>query len=726
MNLEPPTEHQVLVFFAAFALILGVAKLLGELARRLGQPAVIGELSAGLILGPSLLGSVAPGATDWLFPQDSAQTAMLFTVGWLGVMFLLVSTGFETDVGLIRRLGSAATTVSIGSLAVPLVAGFGVGWAMPSLFLGDETERSVFALFIAAALSISSLPVIAKILSEMGLMRRNFGQLTLAAGMANDVIGWILLGFIAGLARGGLKFDKLAITLIGLAVFFVLAFTVGQRLVDESLKKVRRMGDDAGHRLFVVVMTALVFGVATQLLHVEALLGAFIAGIVLTRSRYSDHSLIAPLESVTAAVLAPVFFATAGLRIDLGLLLEAETLLWGGVVIAAASVSKFIGSMIGGRLGSLSRKECAALGVGLNARGALEIVIATIGLSLGVLNDRSYTIIVLMAMATSMAAPPMLRLMLRDFEGTPEERMRLDREAVLASNELVTAERILIPTRGGVPSLLAAQVAGLTWPDSAPVTLVTVGASPVDLRPFHAVLDGRSVEHIRLADQGDGAAATIAKEAKLGYGAILVGVADGATRDQDTEVSCFVDDLLIRATVPVVVTRMPVGRDRLPWAFARAVVPVNGAPQSLPAVELAGHLSASIGTQVNMVVVDTERSDGHGRDALSTDRKHRPMLDRLTGRLGRIGANHSALIERSTSAGAAVAGTVSDLDADLVVVSTGQRGRDGLLHFGSTVHELLDDTAVTLMLVVVPEPGTERSSAGPEPTADERVEPVPG
>ncbi len=213
MTLNPPTEHQLLVFWVGLLLILVTARVMGALMQRIGQPAVVGELAAGLILGPSLLGRVAPDVTDWLFPADDVQTAMLFTVGWLGVLFLLVATGFETDLGLIRRLGRAATLVSAGSLIVPAAAGLAVGWFIPTAFVGGDTERCIFALFIAAALSISSLPVIAKILSEMGLMRRNFGQLTLAAGMANDVIGWIGLGFIAGLAQaGGVKLDKLAFT----------------------------------------------------------------------------------------------------------------------------------------------------------------------------------------------------------------------------------------------------------------------------------------------------------------------------------------------------------------------------------------------------------------------------------------------------------------------------------------------------------------------------------
>ncbi len=259
MNLNPPTEHQLLVFWVSLLVILAVARLFGALMQRIGQPSVVGELAAGLIIGPSVLGRLSPDTFGWLFPDDDVQTGMLFTVGWIGVLLLLVATGFETDLGLIGRLGKAATFVSAGSLIVPAVAGFLVGWYIPVAFVGGETERYIFALFIAAALSISSLPVIAKILGEMGLMRRNFGQLTLAAGMANDVVGWIALGVIAGLAQaGGIKLDKLAITIGGLFLFFGLAFTLGQRVVDSSLRRVRANGDDplSGNRAIRTAVNA--------------------------------------------------------------------------------------------------------------------------------------------------------------------------------------------------------------------------------------------------------------------------------------------------------------------------------------------------------------------------------------------------------------------------------------------------------------------------------------
>ncbi|MEM9204308.1 MAG: cation:proton antiporter [Actinomycetota bacterium] len=705
MDLNPPTEHQLLVFWVALLLILVAARLLGAVMQRVGQPAVIGELAAGLLLGPSVLGKIAPDVTDWLFPADDVQTGMLFTIGWIGVLFLLVSTGFETDLGLIQRLGRAAVIVSAGSLVVPAAAGFAVGWLIPTAFVGGDTERYIFALFIAAALSISSLPVIAKILGEMGLMRRNFGQLTLAAGMANDVIGWVALGLIAGLAQaGGLKLDKLAFTVIGLIVFFVVAFTIGQVAVDRALKRVRATGGDSLAGMTVVVITALSFGVVTQWLHVEAVLGAFIAGVILARSRFADHELIRPLETMTAAVFAPIFFATAGLRVDLGLLADGETILWALIVLAVASASKFLGSILGAQLSFLPLREGAALGVGLNARGALEIVIATVGLSLGVLNDRSYTVVVLMAMATSMAAPPLLRRTLKGWEGTPEERQRLDMEAQLASNIVVRGGRVLIPTKGDTPSLLAAQVAGLTWPIETQMTLLTAGdGSTIDVRAHQDVLHGRTVDH-EIVDAP--VAEAVVNEALLGYDAIVIGAPTGAD-------SAYVTEIIRRSPIPVVVVRSGASADgRLPWAFARAIVPVNGSRSSKPALELATQLSSNLGTQLLQLHVTpdpaTRFENFLGEKRAPQRSRHRAILDEAATVADVSGARASSILAHDASPARGILATAVELGADLIVMSGTSRDNDGVLAVSATIQHVLDEAQTTLVVVLAPEaPGSD-------------------
>ncbi len=736
MALNPPTEYQLLVFWVTLLVVLVTARLLGRLMQRIGQPAVVGELAAGLILGPSVLGAVAPGVTDWLFPADDVQTAMLFTVGWIGVLLLLVATGFETDLSLIRRLGRAATLVSTGSLIVPAAFGLAVGWFIPIAFVGDSTERYIFALFVAAALSISSLPVIAKILSEMGLMRRDFGQLTLAAGMANDVVGWIGLGLIAGLAQaGGVKLDRLAITIVGLIVFFVAAFTIGQRVVDQSLRRVRAGGEQALAGLTVVLITALAFGVVTQWLHVEAVLGAFVAGVILARSRFSDHELIRPLETMTAAVFAPVFFATAGLRVDLGLLADGQTLFWAVVVVIAASVSKFIGSIVGARLSNLSTREGAALGIGLNARGALEIVIATVGLSLGVLNDRSYTVVVLMAMATSIAAPPMLRRVLRNWEGSPEERQRLDLEKQLASNHVVSGGRVLIPTRGGLPSLVAAQVSALTWPDDTEFTLLTVTTNDgrkadVDLTAYRNVLHDRSVNHIEVA--GDDIAQAILDEAKLGYRTLIMGAGihqrtpvesnGGVGR---TIVTPLVDDVLSRSPVPVVVVRPP--RDsagRLPWAFTRALIPVNGSRTARGAQEIGAYMGGRLGTHIHHLHVSTDPSTRLesllGDHGPHTQRARHVLND--AARLATVaGANITAIVEHDTNPARQILESAQELDVDLIAMSGTSRVNSGELLVGQTIEYILDNAEMSVVVALDPVPDSQRKSGANEVELEQPV-----
>ncbi len=725
-DLHPPEEHQLLVFWVALLVIVVVARGLGAVARRFGQPAVIGELAAGVVLGPSVLGALAPGAFEWLFPPDDVQTAMLFTVGWLGVVFLLVVTGDETDLGLIRRLGRAAGIVSTGSLVVPLAAGFAVGLAMPTVFLGGDGDRTVFALFLAAALSISSLPVIAKILGDMGFMRRDFGQLTLAAGMANDVIGWVVLGVVAGLAQAGqIDLGAIASTLLGLAVFFLLAFTVGQRALDWSLTRLRLSGAAPGAATGVLIVVALAAGAATQWLGVEAVLGAFVAGVLIGRSRLRDHKIIEPIETATTGLFAPVFFATAGLRVDLGLLTDPEVLLWAVVVLAVASIAKFAGAMIGAKLTGLSGREGAAPGVGLNARGALEIVIATVGISLGVLNQASYTVIVLMAIATSMAAPPMLRRVLRGWDGSPEEQRRLEREEALRSNLLVRDEPVLVPTRGGSNSVMAAQIVALAWPSEVGVTLASASANGrrADTSVLHAVLHDHAVDDHTLPAHFDVDA--ILTELRLGFGAVVVGCS--APEDGDRPLPPFVEELAARSPVPVVIVRRGLSvTGRQPPAYGRVLLPIAGTASSRAAQELGFNISASIGTRAVLGHVVTDHGAGNGngngtgahtvpendgttvgvdvltRPLVNGSRAGEQLLDQARARARELGARWTVSVRSAPSAAVGILGLAEEHETDLVVVGATRRNVQDHLFLGHTVEQVLRSCDATTIVVVTP------------------------
>ncbi|MGA0236844.1 MAG: cation:proton antiporter [Acidimicrobiales bacterium] len=704
--LIPLDEHQLLVFWTQLLLLVAFARLFGEIMRRVNLPSVIGQLAAGVVLGPSIFGRVWPDGFHWFLPDDEIQSGALYAVSWLGVALLLITAGFETDLGLIRRLGRAAALVAGFSLFVPLVGGLIVGELLPEEFVGAESERLVFALFVAAALSVSALAVIAKILSELGLMRRDFGQITVAAGMANDVVGWVMLAIFAGFATSGaVSLGGITKTVGGLVVFVILAMTVGQRVVDRALRYVRRNGPNIPGAMTVVIATMLIYGVATQALGIEAVLGAFVAGVVLHRSRFQQQEVLHHVESITDSFLAPVFFATAGLRVDLTLLGEGDALQWAFVVVLVAIVAKFAGAFIGARLAGQSRRAASALGAGLNARGALEIVIASVGLSLGVFTETAYTVIVIVPLVTSIFAAVSLRIVVRDWRGSDEEQERLDREEALSRNLVVKSSRILLPSQGHPASIAAAQIVQFAWPKEAPATILTVGGGEqVDVDVLRAVLDEREVDHARA--QGPGVAAAIVTESKLGYGVVVVGV---AARHEGVLYSPMVDEMLLDAVTPVVIVRRARGLERpLPAAFSRVIVPVTGTRSSRSAQEVAFAISTQLGTEVVLShVVDrvNELPRIFARRNPVDDPVHTAavsMMARAVERANQAGIDPRELIRDGRSAGEALVQVARSEEADLVVLGAQLRNVDGRPFLGRTVETVLERCDATVVVVAQP------------------------
>ncbi len=713
--LTPLDEHQLLVFWTQLLVLVVMARACGTIMRRIGLPSVIGQLAAGVILGPSIFGKVWHDGFEWFMPHEEISSGALLAVSWVGVALLLVTAGFETDLGLIRRLGRAAALVTGFSLVVPLIGGLVVGSALPESFIGDAADRTVFSLFVAAALSVSALAVIAKILSELGLMRRDFGQITVAAGMANDVVGWVMLAVFASFAASGeVSIGGILETVIGLVVFIALAMTVGQRAVDRSLRWVRRDGPNLEGAMTVVILTMLVYGVATQALGIEAVLGAFVAGVVLHRSRFQQHDVLHHIESLTNTFLAPIFFATAGLRVDLGLLGESEALAWAGVVVAVAIGAKFAGAFVGARLAGQSSRAAAALGAGLNARGALEIVIASVGLSLGVFTETAYTVIIIVPLVTSIFAAVSLRIVVRDWRGSPEEQERLEREEALSRNLVVKSSRILLPSQGEPASIAAAQIVQFAWPKEAPATIVSVtnGTAP-DVSVLRNVLDEREVDHTHV--RGDDIAGQIVSESKLGYGVIVVGV---AARHEGVLYSPMVDELLLQTTLPVVIVRRARGLERpLPAAFSRAIVPVTGTTSSLSAQEVAFAISGQLGTEIVLTHVLNRPATPlprifarrrHENDPLAEAAEQ--MMGRALVRAAEASVTSRPLMAEGHSAGEVLVESARREEADLVVLGAQLRHVDGRPFIGHTVETVLERSDATVVVVAQPRRNTNHNN----------------
>jgi Kef-type K+ transport system membrane component KefB len=404
----PLAGDRLLVFLLQIGLLLTVALLLGRLAARFGLPAIVGELSAGLLLGPSVLGGLLPGVGGWLFPQDAAQMNLLDAVGQLGVLLMVAISGMHLDVSLIRRRAATAATVSAAGLLVPLALGIGAGFLVPATLRGDGAPPVVFALFLGVAMCVSAVPVIAKTLIDMKLEHRPIGQLILLAGTIDDAVGWILLSVVLAMATTGVTAAGVLASVVSLIGVVVVMVTIGRRLIGVTMRMAMRSGERTVP-IAVAVTWVLACAAATHALHLEAVFGAFLCGIVLGSFPELRGGWTAPLEATTLAVLAPLFFATVGLRLDLAALLRPDVALTGLALVVLAVVGKFAGAGIGAMASGMTRWEAVALGAGMNSRGVVQIIIASVGLTAGILEPASYTIVVLIALVTSLMAAPILR-----------------------------------------------------------------------------------------------------------------------------------------------------------------------------------------------------------------------------------------------------------------------------------------------------------------------------
>ncbi len=449
------------LFIAELGLLLLVGRLMGEAARRIGQPPVMGQLIAGILLGPSLFGWVWPSAQHALFPDAAAQKSMLDAVSQLGILMLLLLTGMETDLQLVRRVGRAAVTVAIAGVTLPFVCGFALGEFLPADLLPNPQARLVTAIFLGTALSISSVKIVAMVVREMNFMRRDLGQIIVASAILEDTIGWIIIAVALGLASAGtVDLWSAGRALAGTALFMAVSFTVGRRIV---FSLIRWANDNFTSDFPVITMILLIMigmALTTQLIGVNTVLGAFVAGILIGESPILTRHIDEQLRGLIIALFMPVFFGLAGLRADLTVLRHGDLALLTVALILIASIGKFLGAFLGGKLGGLNRAESLALGCGMNARGSTEVIVASIGLSMSVLNQNLFTLIVTMAVVTTLAMPPMLRWALKRLPLRKKERVRLEREALDARSFVANLERLLLAADDSANGKLAAQFAG--------------------------------------------------------------------------------------------------------------------------------------------------------------------------------------------------------------------------------------------------------------------------
>jgi Kef-type K+ transport system membrane component KefB/nucleotide-binding universal stress UspA family protein len=455
-------DHTLAVFAAELILLLLAGRLLGEGLSRLGQPALFGQLLAGVLLGPSIFGALLPELRQVLFPDSKTLKSMIDGIAQTGILLLLLLTGMETNLALIRRRRRTVVSSSLFGIAVPFACGVALAYVLPADVVPEHSTRLVTALFLGTALAISSVKIVAMVLMEIGAIRRNLGQLILATAILDDTIAWIIIAVISGIAaHGEVDLASIGASLAGTALFLAFSFTIGRRLVAALIVWVNDNLTIEVPVITAILVVMLAMALTTELIGVHTALGAFIAGLLIGQSPILTEHIESQLRGFIMAFFSPIFFAVAGLGMDLRTLLDPTLALFTLAVVLMATVGKFSGALIGGRVGGLTTRESLALAVGLNGRGSTEVIVATIGLSMGALGSQLYTMIVAMAVITTMAMPPMLRWMMARVPLSEEEAKRLEQEDAAETERLPKMERALVYVDDSSNGRLAARLAGV-------------------------------------------------------------------------------------------------------------------------------------------------------------------------------------------------------------------------------------------------------------------------
>ena len=396
------------------ATILIAARFVGWFFGKLHQPRVVGEMLAGILLGPSLLGWLAPGLSSTLFPSDSlSHLSLLSQVGLLIFMFLV---GLELDLGHLRELGRAAVMTSNVSIIAPFILGSTFAVYVYPRLSDQKVSLTGFALFMGAAMSVTAFPVLARILAERNLLRSRVGSVAIACAAVDDVTAWCILAGILVIVRASSLELPVWLTVGGLLVFVLLMLFVARPALRRLEMVYEKRGALTQDLIAIILLVALASGWITETLGVHALFGAFLAGVVMPRHRELSKELSQKFEALIVVLLLPLYFAVTGLRSSIFLISGVEMWVYCAVIIVLAVVGKWGGSMLTARLNGMTLREAAAVGVLMNTRGLVELVILNIGLDLGILQPPLFSIMVLMALVTTLITTPLLGLIYPDWK----------------------------------------------------------------------------------------------------------------------------------------------------------------------------------------------------------------------------------------------------------------------------------------------------------------------
>ena len=399
-------HHPLSQLFVQLLVVIAVAQGMGRLFRACGQPTVVGEMAAGILLGPSLLGMVAKGAFAFIFPAESLGSLKLLSQ--IGVCLFMFTVGMELDAGHLRHKARTAVIVSHASIVVPYLLGVLLAYFLFTSLAQPGTTFTAFALFMGISMSITAFPVLARILQERNLSRTYLGSTAIACAAVDDVTAWSLLAFVVAIVRAG-SLAACALNLALVALFVAVMMWVIRPGLPRWLGREQLEAEEPTKGVLAVVMCVVVAAsLCTEVIGIHALFGAFLAGAIMPETGNFRHKLAVRVENFSTVLLLPLFFAFTGLRTQIGLLNDVQGWLICLGIIAVATVGKLGGTAITARVTGMSWRDSLQLGALMNTRGLMELIALNMGYDLGILSPRIFTMLVLMALVTTALTGPLL------------------------------------------------------------------------------------------------------------------------------------------------------------------------------------------------------------------------------------------------------------------------------------------------------------------------------
>ncbi|MDZ7316562.1 MAG: cation:proton antiporter [candidate division KSB1 bacterium] len=479
-------EEHILLFLLQLLILMGFARGLGELFRKWKQPALTAEILVGVMLGPTLLGRFLPEFQQMLFPPDAIQQSMLEAVAWLGVLFLLLETGIEIDFSIAWRQRGSAFIIALVDIVVPMIVAFAAVIFLPDRYMVAPDHRILFSLFMAVVMTISAMPVAARVLHDLGLLKAEIGFLVMSALAVNDIIGWVLFTIILGVFTStSLSITPVLAVFLGTIGFAAAALTIGRRFSIKLFDALQvSQFPEPATSLTITVMLGLLFGVLTQKLGIHALFGFFIAGVVVGEAKSLSEQTRGIISQMVHALFVPLFFANIGLKIDFAANFDLPLVL---LMCIVGIVGRYLGAWLGVTLTPVPRVNRHLIAIAHTPGGMMEIVVALLALEAGLITQQVFIAIVISAVFSSVTLGPWMA-------------SALSRRAAVSPAQFLVPEAVIANLHATTRSAALEQMASALSPQcgAAMQKCIIQTAMAREWEYGTAIGNGVAVPHVRI------------------------------------------------------------------------------------------------------------------------------------------------------------------------------------------------------------------------------------